>query len=369
MSPIFIQNSKILISGDKLRGCCCGGRWRISAVKIAAFQCVGGDKGEEIDLNEVELSEICPGFTRRSFGGDISGPIIVDDTTYYELKEFPRSVDINGWINNFPDGLGQEYPNPCSSDTFLLMDFLPKPLLPPDKYVKDEDGGIIKGYFQDGFDDLNMTVVYHFESRVDGNDGEIGETRFLQEDSLFFGCNGQENLPAYLRRAKKIRYTVNEIPDPDNEGATKYCLTNPVQLPFGVDQQGEPILEDIECFVTCCPVDEEPLQPKTYWEMHMKLQVLCSGTEWKDLENPSGLEAPTGAGLEPGTGDPGTSDSESEDPDTSSWLLAECFDCNSPCYIPCFEADENYTNPETTYVRANLDLPPFLDMDEEYICP
>jgi hypothetical protein len=121
-------------------------------------------------------------------------------------------------------------------------------------------------------------------------------------------------------------------------------------------------LEDIKCYVSCCIGGELSEDPplRTYWEVHVKLQILCTGSvEWSDVENPSGLKAPKSS-LEPGTGDPGTGDEE-----TSSWLIAECLTCSRPCRIEC--TDEN--EPDETAIKANLDLPPFLDMDEASICP
>jgi hypothetical protein len=388
MSPIFIRDGKILITNNKLRGCCCGGRWRISAVKVAAFLCAEeGEKGEEIDLTipadqrPVGQQELCGNLGGPYYTGDIgSAEIIIDGTTYYELLQVPRSVNVEGWINEFADGVNQEYPNPCSSETFLLMDFK-KVCLPPDKTVVDED--ITKSYARicppPPLDDITVSyldcmagnVIYEFTSTVTGNEGSIG----IEAPNAPGGCLGEDSLPATIIRTKKVQYTVNEIPDPDNAGATKCCLTNPVQLSYGNDEQGQPILENIECYVLCCGVNnngevitEQGDPIKTYWEVHMKLQVLCTdGGEWQDIENPSSLTAPTENN--PGTGDPGVGESDNpETPETneatSSWLIAKCFTCNSLCLIDCFEGEDDDHS-----IKANLDIPPFLDMDEESICP
>jgi hypothetical protein len=225
MSPIFIQNGKILISGDKLRGCCCGGKWRIRIIKVGAFECSGGGgKGPEIDLTTNPPPETC-GLFNVGNGypneGDITGPVVIDDTTYYELKQFPRFVDINGWINEFPDGLAQEYPNPCSSDTFLLMNFATT-CLPPDKSVVDDN--IFKSYARTcpppPLEDTEVsylgcgigTAIYEFTSTVSGNDGSIGiEANGVPED-----CKGKDSLKALIIRKKRIQYTVNKITDPEN---------------------------------------------------------------------------------------------------------------------------------------------------------
>jgi hypothetical protein len=370
MSPIFIQNGKILISGDKLRGCCCGGRWRISAVKINAFGCDEEEKGESIDFNggagttknwaegiiggglngEIEICSA--GVSQPTYVGDIIGPITIDGIEYYELKDVPRIVDVLGWINEFKDGVNQEYPNPCDNDTFLLLDFIPI-CFPANKTVVD--GDIVKSYrriFPQSELEINENPIYEFTSTVQGNEGSTGAEAVVPN-----GCEDRSDLKASITRQKKVQYTIQK-----NEDGT-CCLTNPVPVLYPpLPGENENRAENIICTVSCCEGGEtsENTPIKTFWEIHMKLQVLCSNeTVWRDLTNPTELTAPTSES-EPGTGDPGVGEE-----DDSSWKIAICRTCNRPCYIEC--TDEN--EPDETAIKANLDLPPFLDMDEASICP
>ncbi|NBQ17371.1 hypothetical protein EBU24_03575 [bacterium] len=308
--PLYIYNNKILVDGNKLRGCCCNNdRWRIIRHKSTSNNnnCPG-DGGAEVVY----------------YQGNIVGNI---------LKQFPRRVNYKGWTNEFPDA-PDSYDHPCVEDQKLTLEMLENFACFFTKNPVIEQGGkVVKTITRISPDNVTDTAIYEFISTKNDNTGSIAPNA----NGVPERCKGQGGLPAAVSRSKKVRYTITR--DPENGTC---CLTNPQIVEA----------ESTICVVFCC--NDANQNPKgttksTTFTDCLKLQIFCDG-QWKDVDNP-GLNAPTGPGA-PGTGHTGIGD---------GWCIPYSIYCpdQPSCAIPC----------DGVSIKANFEAPPFLEIGDPECYP
>lgn len=305
--PLYIYNNKLLVDGDKFRGCCCSNRWRIIVHK------------------STRNNNNCPTIP------DPTNTILYEGNVIdKKLKVFPRKVVYKEWINEFPDDL-DKYDDPCNEGEKLTLEMNPvvECIFPDRDSVTEEDGKVIKSITKIARDG-NNSITYRFTSTRSDDTGTTGANA-----NVAARCQGQNNLPASAAKTKVVKYDiiVNEQGD--------CCLNNPTIIEA----------ESTSCVVFCCA--DPNANPKGTFKTVtitdcLKLQISCDDNTWKDIDNP-GLTAPTSKTV-PGTGHPGIND---------GWCISINSSCSDqpPCPIGCIEEGA-----EDIQVKSNLQPPDYYDI-------